>query len=235
MSALAPGQSQSARREPARADSATGEFGASSTARFAATRAARRASAKGVRKAAAPRLAFARAAQACGYSGSSWIAFSNASISRRLESPDKPWEKCLPEQIALVRLRIRRTVLLRSAALAREEFHPERLDNGPGNLVLHHEDVGQFPVKGLAPDPLPRSSLHHLCANSDPVSRSADGALEDVVDREFPPDFFDLHVLALEVEGRRPARHPESRYPRQGRQDLLCHAVGEVLLVLVEA
>jgi len=71
------------------------------------------------------------------------------------------------------------------------------MGNGPRHLILYREDVGEFPVEGLAPDPLSRSNTHHLGGDPDRVSGTAHAPFKDVIDLEFSPDVFEFGVLAL--------------------------------------
>ena len=128
--------------------------------------------------------------------------------------------------------RISRLVDLWRRGRAGEELHLERVDHRQRQLALHLEDIGQLAVVLLGPEMEPVPGVDELRRDAHAVARLAHAALEERGDVQLVGDDGQVLVLALEVEGRCPPRHPQAIDLGQGVEDLLGDAVGEVLLVL---
>ena len=116
-----------------------------------------------------------------------------------------------------------------------QELHLQRRDDGPRDLVLHREDVGDLPVVGLRPEVVTVAGVHELGGDADLIAGLADASLEHGCDVELLRDGAHVLVLALEGKGRGAGRYPEIRHLGEEIEQLLGKPVGEVLLLLVGA
>jgi len=113
-----------------------------------------------------------------------------------------------------------------------------RLDH-PGDadrdLILKVEDVLQRAVKAVGPQMRAAQCIDQLRGNSHPASRFAHRAFEHIADAEFAADLFHIDRLTLVRKARIAGDHEEPADAGERGDDLLDHAVGEVLLLRVAA
>ena len=74
-----------------------------------------------------------------------------------------------------------------------------------------------------------------LRSDPDPVTRFTNTALEDVADVQGISDLLHVDRLILVTEARIARRHHQVTETRQFRDDVLGHAIGEVIVVLLGA
>src|SRR5438552_131822 len=78
-------------------------------------------------------------------------------------------------------------------------------------------------------------SLDELSRDAQAIAAFAQAALEHVANAELAPDLLDVDDLALVGEARIPRDHEQPIDPRQAGDDILDHAVGEILLLGIAA
>src|SRR5439155_537520 len=108
-------------------------------------------------------------------------------------------------------------------------------DDGLGDLVLEVEDVFQDAVIFVGPNVRAGLSLDELSRDAQAIAAFAQAALEHVANAELAPDLLDVDDLALVGEARIPRDHEQPIDPRQAGDDILDHAVGEILLLGIAA
>jgi hypothetical protein len=110
-----------------------------------------------------------------------------------------------------------------------------RGDHAHRELVLKREDVVERAVVTLRPDVPAGLRLDQLTGDAQAVRRLADTALEDVAHAELTPGLLQVHRSALVGEARIAGDHEEPLDAREAGDDVLGHAVGEILLLHVAA
>ena len=135
----------------------------------------------------------------------------------------------------LVGLGVRRGALLDGRTLLGQELEFERCDDGLRDVVLDGEDVVERAVVALRPDLRVGGRLEQLRRDPHAIAGLAHAALEDVRDLEGPRDLGRRDRLALVREGGVARSDRKRRHPTEVRDDVLGHAVAEVLLLRVSA
>src|SRR5919106_2851114 len=100
-----------------------------------------------------------------------------------------------------------------------------------GDVILNGEDVLQLAVVLLGPDMLAGFGVDQLAGDADAAARRSDAALQDIANSEVPGDLPDIDGFALVNEARIPGDDEEPTQARQRRDDVLGHAVSEVILL----
>ena len=95
--------------------------------------------------------------------------------------------------------------------VALRQVERERADNLLRHVVLHGEDVGQVAIETLRPQMSARGRVDKLCGDPYPVAGLADAALQHVAHAEVPAHLLNVHVPALEGEGRIASDHEQLR------------------------
>ena len=95
--------------------------------------------------------------------------------------------------------------------------HLQLRGDGPRDVLLQLEDVGEVSVVVLRPEVESVRNLHELGGDAHAVALLPDRALQNVRDAEGLPDGAQVVVLPLEVEGRRPPRPPAAPSPGPAR------------------
>jgi hypothetical protein len=110
-----------------------------------------------------------------------------------------------------------------------------RRNDAARHLFLDGEHILQRPVIALGPQMVAGGRIDQLGGHPHPVSGLADAALDHVAHAQLSPDLLNIHRLALVGEGAVARDHQQRAEPRQLGDDVLDHAVGEVLLLPVAA
>ena len=74
------------------------------------------------------------------------------------------------------------------------------LDDLPGHVILHDENVGQVPIEPLRPEMAVMGCVDELSRDPDALVDFADAALEHIAGPKSFADLLDLDILALEGE-----------------------------------
>jgi hypothetical protein len=136
-------------------------------------------------------------------------------------------------KVVVVRLGGRRSSPL--ALSRRKNAHLQRGHHGAGDLVLDGEDIGQVAVEGLRPELVAIRGVDQLRGDAQSGAGLADASFQDMGHVELLAHGSQILALALEVEGRRTRSDVQAGDLDQGVDDLLRHAVGEVLLIVLGA
>jgi hypothetical protein len=111
----------------------------------------------------------------------------------------------------------------------------ERAGDRLRQLLLDLEDIVHITLEGLGPELIPVARVHQLGAEPEAVSCPPDAAFEHGGHPELPSDLLDALTFALEGEGRGARRHPQSFDSAEGRNQLVRHSVGEVVVLAIGA
>ena len=103
------------------------------------------------------------------------------------------------------------------------------------NVVLKLEDVLEHPFEAIGPEMGPRLSVDQLGCHAHTIAVFPHAALGHVSHAEFAPDLLHVDGAALVGEARLPGYDEQPPHARQGRQNVLDHAVGKVFLLWVAA
>ena len=121
------------------------------------------------------------------------------------------------------------------ALSCRKHAQLQRGHHRPGDLVLDGEDVGQVAVEALRPELVAIRGVDQLRRDAQSGAGLADAAFQDVGHVELLAHGSQILALALEIEGRRTRSDAQAGDLGQRVDDLLRHAVGEVLLIVLGA
>ncbi len=140
-----------------------------------------------------------------------------------------------PAEIVVVRDDVPRRDPLDRAALPVGELDPERRDDAPRDFLLDGENVLELAVELTRPEMVPVRYVHQLARHPDPAADFSYAAFHHRLDTQFAADC--PHVLAFpfERERRRPRGDPEPVDLGERVDDLLRHAVAEIVLILLGA
>jgi len=108
-------------------------------------------------------------------------------------------------------------------------------DDAGRHLVLQVEDVRKFTIESISPDVLTGLRLDELARDAYPSSCLTYAALEHVANSEVPGDMLHVHGPALVSKTRVPGYDEEPFHLREGRDDVLHHAVGKIFLLWIAA
>jgi len=112
-------------------------------------------------------------------------------------------------------------------------FH--RGDDPGRDLILQGEDVPQIPIKAVGPEVGAGLGLDQLGGDAHTVGGLAHAALDKVANAELAADLLHIGKPALVDEARLPGDHEQPAHARQRRQNVIDHAVREVLLFGISA
>ncbi len=104
-----------------------------------------------------------------------------------------------------------------------------------GHLVLQLEDVVERAVETVGPEMRSIGCVNQLCGDPHPAASFAHRAFEHIADTQFATDLLHIDRLALVNEGRIAGDDKEPADAGECGDDLLDHAVGEILLLRVAA
>ena len=104
-----------------------------------------------------------------------------------------------------------------------------------GDLILNVEHIFHAPVVSLRPEVVPVCHLDQLCGDPQPITRRPDAALQYCPDLEFRSHLGDVRSYTFKRKRRRPGRNVEILEVHEGVDDLLRHAVAEVLVIRIWA
>ncbi len=117
--------------------------------------------------------------------------------------------------------------------LSTRQLHLEGRHNVPGDLILHREDIFQHPVIALGPQVRAGRRVDELGRNADPLGRFAHTALQHIPHAEILTHLLHLHGLPLIGKHRRTRNHEHAGNLGEGRDEILGHAIAEILLLRV--
>ena len=103
------------------------------------------------------------------------------------------------------------------------------------DLVLQREYVAQLAIVALGPQMLAICRIDQLDGDAHGIARLADTALDDVTRTEFAPHVANIGAQALVRKGRVTRDDLDPGYPRNIGDQILGHAVGEILLLGIAA
>ncbi|MNI43108.1 hypothetical protein D3C73_974280 [compost metagenome] len=108
-------------------------------------------------------------------------------------------------------------------------------DDAFGDLVLQLEEVVEQAFEALRPDMRPACRVDQLPGNAQPVPVLAHAAFEHIAHAQFLADALCVHDLALVGEARIARNDEQPADTRQGGDDVLHDAIGEILLLRIAA
>jgi hypothetical protein len=108
-------------------------------------------------------------------------------------------------------------------------------DDVCSHLVLQIEDVVDIAVESLRPEIRARDGVDQLAGDPHAAGRLAQAAFKDVAHAKFPADLLHVDCPALVGEARVSRDDENAALARQGRDDVLHHAVHEVVLGRIAA
>ena len=91
------------------------------------------------------------------------------------------------------------------------QIERERADNLLRHVVLNSEDIGQVPIETLGPQMPARSRVDELRGDPHPVAGFADAPFQHIAHAEALAHLLNVHVPALEGEGRIAGDHEQLR------------------------
>ena len=115
------------------------------------------------------------------------------------------------------------------------ELRRYRAHHALGHLVLQFENVVERAFEAICPEMCSRGGIDQLPGDPHAGGGLAHAALEHVADAQFAADLFHIDRAALVGEARIARDDEQPADARQRRDDVLDHAVGEVLLLRVAA
>src|SRR5262249_13197238 len=104
-----------------------------------------------------------------------------------------------------------------------------------GHLVLQIEDILDVAIEAIGPQMCPSFGIDQLAGYAEPVCRLADAAFEYITHPELAPHLLHVYRAAFVVKARIARDDDEGAHARKGRDDLLCHAISEILLFRIAA
>ena len=115
-----------------------------------------------------------------------------------------------------------------------------QLDRQCANDLLHHfvlsrEDVGQITIEPVGPEVPAARGVDELCGDAYAIAGLADAAFQHEPHAQLVADLLHLGRLALEGEGGVPSDHEQAGDFRQIGDQILGHAIAEILLLDVAA
>ena len=123
-----------------------------------------------------------------------------------------------------------RTRALRELLVLRCELDAQLADDRTGDLVLHLEDIRELAVVGFRPEMKTGLRVDELRRDPHLVASLANAAFEHGFDTQLAAHLPDVHVAALVGERRGARRDLQTRNARQQVEQLLGHAVAEIVL-----
>ena len=138
-------------------------------------------------------------------------------------------------QVRLVRLHVLGVRADERLGRIVQQFHPELVDHAARDLVLHGEDVVELAVVPFRPELVAAGGVDELCGDTEARAGGAHAALEHGGDTELATDFADVTRVPLELEGQSARGNPHALERGERGDQLLGHALAEVVLVLARA
>ncbi|MNF62334.1 hypothetical protein D3C84_440130 [compost metagenome] len=128
----------------------------------------------------------------------------------------------------------------RGFALGALDFRPfelrrDRADDAFGDLILQFEDVVEHSFEAFRPDMRAGRRVYELPGDAHLVAGFAHATFQHVAHAELLADFLDVHRPALVGEARIARDDEQPADTRQGGDDVLHHAVGEIFLLRIAA
>ncbi len=136
-------------------------------------------------------------------------------------------------QVMVVGVEALGRLALRALDLGLLEPRRDGPDDAGRDLVLQVEDIRHSAVEAVRPEMRAGGGVDELTGDPQAVARLANAAFQHVAHAEFAADLLYVDGAALVGEARIPRDHEELPEPRQRRNDVLDHAVGEVFLLRV--
>jgi hypothetical protein len=138
-------------------------------------------------------------------------------------------------QVILVRLGRRLGTSQRRSLSLAQVPGAKGSDHRFGDLVLDREHVVERPVETLRPPVISAGDVHQLNRDAKTVIGLANAALEQRGNAELLSGGADVHGRASELERRAARSNTEAFYVRQHIDDLLRHALAQIVLVTTRA
>ena len=115
------------------------------------------------------------------------------------------------------------------------ELRRDRADDARGHLILQLEDIVERAFEAVRPEMRRGRSVDELPGDAHPVRRLAHAAFQHVAHAQFAADLPHVDRAALVGEAGVARDDEQPAHARQRRDDVLHHAVGEVLLLGIAA
>ena len=138
-------------------------------------------------------------------------------------------------QIEIIGLDAGRGGLANGVDLGRHQPHLQLFDDGPGDLVLDGENVGQIAIIAFGPDMAAAAAVDQLAGDPQAVAGLADAAFEQIADAKIGGDPLEVLRLALVGEAGVAADHKQAGDLGQIGDDVLGDAFGEIIVLWVAA
>ena len=143
----------------------------------------------------------------------------------------KEIRKCA--QVEIVSGEVRRRPRGGAAHLGRLQRRFDNAGDVDRNLVLKLEHVFQRPIEAVGPEMRTGLCNEQLPGDTHPAAAFAHAAFEDIAHAQFAADLLYVDRLALVGEARIAGDDKEPADAREGGDDLLDHAIGEIVLLRV--
>ena len=127
------------------------------------------------------------------------------------------------------------SALAQPPLLARRQLDRQRADDLLHHFVLGREDVGQLAIEPVGPEMPAAPGIDELGGDAYAIAGLADAALEHEPHAELAADLLHLDRLALVGEGGVPRDHEQAGDLRKIGDQVLGHAVAEILLLGIAA
>jgi hypothetical protein len=137
-----------------------------------------------------------------------------------------------PAQVEVVRLQVRGRLGRDRRLLLRREGHPQGLGDVARDLVLHREDVGHLAVVALGPEERVGRGVEELGGDAEATAAAPDAARQDAGGLQLLADVDRRNRLVPEGQHGLARQDLEALDLRELRDDVLGHAVAEVLVLL---
>ena len=128
-----------------------------------------------------------------------------------------------------------RRLAVEKTGLGQQEARLQRPDDALSHLVLDGEDVVEIAVVLVRPNVVAAFGVDELGGDSDAIARLAHAAFQDITNAEVGRHLAHIGRLALVGEGGVARDDEQTGHRGQQRDDVLGHAVGEILLFGVAA
>ena len=138
-------------------------------------------------------------------------------------------------QIVVVGVEALGRLALRALDLRPLQLRRDRADDARGDLVLQLEDIVERAFETVRPEMRPGRGIDELPGDAHPVRGLAHAAFQHVAHAQLATDLLHVDRPALVGEARIARDDEQPANARQRRDDVLHHAVGEVLLLGVAA
>jgi hypothetical protein len=123
--------------------------------------------------------------------------------------------------------------LLDSVGGRLDEFEVKRPRESAGDRVLRSREVGAIGVEPVSPEVRATFGVDQLHVHPNLVTSSSHATFEDIPNAQIAADLPHIDGFAFVGEGRVAGDHEASRNPREIGGQVICDAVGKILLVWI--